>query len=425
MSLLGEKTRSFLLPEGKLEGADTSGTRKNSIASSGGAKTMKKRFLSMFLALCIVLNFVPAMAIAADGTLFAVPSKTNFVMDGRPVSITQAYTINGYNYCQLRAMAELLNGTAAQFNVYWDGKYAVIETGKPYNGTATPTALRNTSDVRKSSTSFKLDGALITFENVYLIDGDTNYLQLREFADKLKGTASQFSVHWDTATNQAVIVPGKGFTNIKIGQTELQAGIEGSLFGNCVTPNGRWGFYGSYEKFLAVYYEDNRAKFLYTNDLSTYIDGGNVYIDSNSNDMRYAASIGTLPTCDAATTERLIFEFTNAFRGVHGLPALTWNDKLATAARCHSEDMKNRKFFAHTNPDGLDAGDRIKAAGYQWRAYAENIYMRSRGVNAVYAVDGWVNSSGHRENMLTRICDELGVGASGAYSTQNFGKAKN
>ena len=91
-------------------------------------------------------------------------------------------------------MAELLNGTAAQFNVYWDGKYAVIETGKPYNGTATPTALRNTSDVRKSSTSFKLDGALITFENVYLIDGDTNYLQLREFADKLKGTASQFSV---------------------------------------------------------------------------------------------------------------------------------------------------------------------------------------------------------------------------------------
>jgi uncharacterized protein YkwD len=108
-----------------------------------------------------------------------------------------------------------------------------------------------------------------------------------------------------------------------------------------------------------------------------------------------------------------------------GLPALKWNDKLGTAARSHSEDMKKRGFFNHTNPDGLDAGDRITAAGYEWRACAENIYMRSRGVNAVDAVDAWVNSSGHRENLLTTICDELGVGVSGVYSTQNFGKRKN
>jgi len=386
---------------------------------------MKKRLLCVFLALCIIVCLMPAITIAANGTLFAVPSKTNFVIDGKPVSITQAYNINGYNHFQLRAVAELLNGTAAQFNVYWDGKYAIIETGKPYNGTATPAALKPTYNVRKSNTSFKLDGAIIKFENAYLIDGGTNYVQLRELADKLKGTASQFSVYWDAEANEAVIVPGVGFTNIKLGQTELQAGIEGNLFGSCVTSNGRWGFYGSYEKFLAVYYVDNKAKFLYTNDLSSYLDGGKVYIDSNNNNMRYAASIGVFPNCDAATTERLIFEFTNAFRGVYGLPALKWNDKLGTAARSHSEDMKKRGFFNHTNPDGLDAGDRITAAGYEWRACAENIYMRSRGVNAVDAVDAWVNSSGHRENLLTTICDELGVGVSGVYSTQNFGKRKN
>ncbi len=235
---------------------------------------MKKRFLCILLALFIVLSFLPAMSTAADGTPVAVPSKTNFVMDGKPVSITQAYNINGNNYLQLRAIAELLNGTAAQFNVYWDGKYAVIETGKPYNGTATPTALKTTYDVRKSSTSFKLDGTLIRFQNAYLIDGDTNYLQLRELADKLQGTASQFSVYWDAAANQAIIVPGAGFTSIKLGQTELEGGLEGKLFGNCVTPNGRWGFYGTYDKFLTVYYENNCAKFLYTNDLSTYINGG-------------------------------------------------------------------------------------------------------------------------------------------------------
>ena len=206
---------------------------------------MKKRFLCILLALFIVLSFLPAMSTAADGTPVAVPSKTNFVMDGKPVSITQAYNINGYNYFQLRAVAELLNGTAAQFNVYWDGKYAIIETGKPYHGTATPAALKPTYNVRKSNTSFKLDGAIIKFENAYLIDGGTNYVQLRELADKLKGTASQFSVYWDAEANEAVIVPGVGFTNIKLGQTELQAGIEGNLFGSCVTSNGRWGFYGS------------------------------------------------------------------------------------------------------------------------------------------------------------------------------------
>lgn len=89
---------------------------------------MKKRFMSMFLALYLVLGLFPAVAATAGGKLVAVPSETNFVMNGKPVSIKQAYNINDTNYLQLRAIAELLNGTAAQFNVSWDGKYAVIET---------------------------------------------------------------------------------------------------------------------------------------------------------------------------------------------------------------------------------------------------------------------------------------------------------
>ena len=361
-----------------------------------------------------------------------MPSKTNFVLNSKPVSVTQAYTINGTNYLQLRAIAELLNGTAAQFNVDWDGEYAVIETGKPYNGTAAPAALKSTKNVRESTTSFKLDGAVIAFEKAYLIDGPTNYLQLREFAAMLKGTASQFNVYWDAAANRAVIVPGDEYTgeappaglaSIKIGQTEAQAGIADKLFGNYATPDGVWGFYGSYEKFLAVYYIDNKAAFLYTNDLSAYKDGGKVCTDTNNDNMRYAASIGRLPACDDATAERLIFEFTNAFRGVYGLPPLKWNDKLAAAARSHSEDMAKREFFSHINPDGKSPGDRITDAGYEWYSCAENIAMMSSGIDAVVVVDLWINSPGHRKAMLTETCDELGVGVSGVYGTQNYGKA--
>jgi hypothetical protein len=198
---------------------------------------MRKRAISVVIVLCIILGLFPSVAIAAGSMLFAEPSKTNFVMDGKSVSVTQAYNVNDNNYLQLRAIAELLNGTISQFNMYWDGTYAVIETGQPFNGTVNPATLTYTENVRKSRTSFKLDGTLITFENVYMIDGDTNYLQLREFAEKLKGTASQFNVYWDDAKNEAVIVPGEaytgkppaGFTSIKKGQTEQEAGIGNKL----------------------------------------------------------------------------------------------------------------------------------------------------------------------------------------------------
>lgn len=169
---------------------------------------MKKRFLSILLVLCLMLTLLPAAAMAADT---ATPSKTSFVMSGQPVSVTAAYSINGTNYLQLRAIAAMLNGTAAQFDVGWDGQYAVIEPGKPYSGTITDTQLQNTTNVRKSGTKFKLNGQVFAFTDARLIDGDTNYLQLREFAQKLAGTQSQFDLYWDENAGKAVVEPGKPY----------------------------------------------------------------------------------------------------------------------------------------------------------------------------------------------------------------------
>ena len=106
----------------------------------------------------------------------------------------------------------MLSGTAAQFNVGWDGQYAVIEPGKPYSGAVTENKLQKTTNVRQSGTKFKLKDEVFTFSDARLIDGDTNYLQLREFAQKLSGTASQFNVYWDGVAGQAVIQPGVAYT---------------------------------------------------------------------------------------------------------------------------------------------------------------------------------------------------------------------
>jgi uncharacterized protein YkwD len=191
------------------------------------------------------------------------------------------------------------------------------------------------------------------------------------------------------------------------------------------TAVGRWSFYGSYEDFTAVFYNNEKAAFIYTNKTEGN-QAGSAYIDTNDANKQYGVSIGVVPENEPEVAEILIFEFTNAFRGSHALYPLEWSSLLADAAKKHSLDMAERNFFDHTNPDGKEAGDRITQAGYTWNALSENI---SNGyIDAVSTVDAWINSAGHRNNLLTQDCRELGVGwfvssTTGyqTYATQNFG----
>lgn len=98
---------------------------------------------------------------------------------------------------------------------------------------------------------------------------------------------------------------------------------------------------------------------------------------------------------------------------------VTWNDLLANAALSHSSDMNTNDYFSHTGLNGSSAGDRITAAGYNWRAYGENI---ARGYTSEQAVmDGWLKSEGHCKNIMSSQFKEMGVGRAGNYWTQAFG----
>lgn len=115
----------------------------------------------------------------------------------------------------------------------------------------------------------------------------------------------------------------------------------------------------------------------------------------------------------------------NAERAKEGCSAVRSNSKLATAASRHSADMVSRDYFSHTSPDGSDPGDRITAAGYRWSTYGENI---AKGQSTPAAVmDSWMNSPGHRANILNCAFKEIGVGrvdsSGGPVWTQNFGAA--
>ncbi|MEU8762384.1 CAP domain-containing protein [Streptomyces sp. NPDC048659] len=112
----------------------------------------------------------------------------------------------------------------------------------------------------------------------------------------------------------------------------------------------------------------------------------------------------------------------NAERAKAGCGPLTSNATLVKAAQGHSDDMAARDFFDHTNPDGAGPGDRVTAAGYPWTTYGENIAMGQS--TPAQVMESWMNSPGHRANILNCDFKEIGVGvhdAGGPYWTQVFG----
>jgi serralysin len=125
-----------------------------------------------------------------------------------------------------------------------------------------------------------------------------------------------------------------------------------------------------------------------------------------------------------------VLRLTNEFRAQNGLAALKSNVELQATAQGHSQDMAVADYFSHTGKDGSAPWDRAKRVGYAANSMGENIAAGQTTPQSV--VQGWIDSPGHRENMLNRSYTELGVGYfllendTGSvnynhYWTQNFG----
>lgn len=113
-----------------------------------------------------------------------------------------------------------------------------------------------------------------------------------------------------------------------------------------------------------------------------------------------------------------IFEITNKMRKRHELSELTWDVETAYVAFQHSEEMQVNNFFSHTSPNNGELKDRLKKQGVLYQLAGENI--AAKYVDGIAAVEGWLNSEGHRINLLHEDFTHLGVGVSERYYTQNF-----
>jgi len=136
--------------------------------------------------------------------------------------------------------------------------------------------------------------------------------------------------------------------------------------------------------------------------------------------------LGATYSADSADWKQAMLTAVNEQRANNGLSALCLNSKLTSASQSHSDDMAANNYMDHDGADGSTMSSRITAAGYDWTYIEENVAAGQVDVDAV--MESWMNSEGHRANILGSDVTMFGCGYAysesttyGHYWTQDFG----
>lgn len=132
--------------------------------------------------------------------------------------------------------------------------------------------------------------------------------------------------------------------------------------------------------------------------------GGSSDKDSGSGK---ATSPGSSSGTSSASEAQQALTLLNQDRAAKGLPALKWNSQLASLATSYGKDMISRGYFSHYNPEGQSPFDRMNKAGISYRTAGENLAINT---SVAAAEKAFMNSSGHRANILSSNFTEVGIG---------------
>lgn len=139
-------------------------------------------------------------------------------------------------------------------------------------------------------------------------------------------------------------------------------------------------------------------------------------------DLIYPGQILNIPTADSSVLsfEKEVVRLVNIERSKKGLKELTYDWELSRVARIKSQDMRDNRYFSHTSPVYGSPFQMMKNFGISYRSAGENIARGQATPQAV--VSAWMNSSGHRANILNSSFTHIGVGyvSDGRYWTQMF-----
>jgi len=255
-----------------------------------------------------------------------------------------------------------------------------------------------------SGISIMIDGKTTNFSNKPFISENRVFVPMRDLFESIGANVS-----WNEETNCATATLGSNTISFEIGS-------------NIVTENGAMHISDTACQLvngktfvpLRVILEllDFTVKW-YDGDNKVEIEtpptlGSDESVNENENNNQNNPEDNKENTSSASEYELKVLELVNIERAKNGLFSLSWDADLANVARAHSKDMSNRNFFSHTNPDGKSPFDRLKAYGISYSSAAENIAAGQSTPEEV--VSGWMNSSGHRANILSKSSTKLGVG---------------
>ena len=130
-----------------------------------------------------------------------------------------------------------------------------------------------------------------------------------------------------------------------------------------------------------------------------------------------APDYGSVSSSGLTAAEQQAVTLMNADRNANGLPSLKVNTKLVALAERYAQDMINRGYFSHYDPEGRSPFDRMQQAGIMYRTAGENLAINS---SVAAAEKAFMNSSGHRANILNSTYTEVGIGVKYAANGQVY-----
>ncbi|WP_059172463.1 SafA/ExsA family spore coat assembly protein [Bacillus sp. FJAT-27445] len=135
-------------------------------------------------------------------------------------------------------------------------------------------------------------------------------------------------------------------------------------------------------------------------------------------DLIYPGQKVTIPTIGAKSVEQQVISLTNQERAKHGLKALTHDWELSRVARYKSVDMRDKNYFSHTSPTYGSPFTMMKNFGVAYRSAGENIAAGQ--TTAAEVVRAWMNSPGHKANILNKGYTRIGVGYAAGGSQRHY-----
>ena len=137
-------------------------------------------------------------------------------------------------------------------------------------------------------------------------------------------------------------------------------------------------------------------------------DDGGVYTDDDVIERSKRDS----PLGEVESLEMQCFNEVNRLRVSRGLSPLAFSEDLLLVARGYSRRMAEEKFFSHNDPQGQTVKERVTGAKIKWRVLGENLAYSNGYINPVaVSLSGWMDSPGHRRNLLDRAWRQTAIGA--------------